>query len=180
MISMAVLGRYARSLADVAFETHEEDAVGRDLTIYREIFQSVPELLEAFHSPAVPRDAKANVLAELLSRYPVRKTSENFLRLLLAHNRIRFFEQVYQSYLKTVDERKGVLTAKVATAAPLSAADLASLSERLSQATGRTVRLDVNTDPDLLGGIVVQVESTVYDGSVSKQLAEMRRHLSED
>lgn len=165
MISTAVLGRYARSLADVALELDEIEGISRDLATYREVFRAVPDLLMAFDSPAVPRDAKGKVLSELLSRYPVRKLTENFFRVLLQHNRIRYFDQIYESYIKNVHERKGIVTAKVTTAAPLSECELASLRENLSKATGKIINLNVQTDSGLLGGLVVQVGSTVYDGS---------------
>ena len=180
MIPMAILSRYARSLADVAAESGEEQAIGQDLKLYLEIFRAVPDLLTAFDSPAVPREVKDRVLDELLSRYQIRKVSENFLKLLLENNRIRYFEQICQSYLKTIDERRGIITAQVSTAAPLSERELASLRKSLMSATGKTVNLELKADPDLLGGLVVQVESTVYDGSIRNQLSEMRRHLAED
>ncbi len=177
MISTAVLARYARSLADVAFESGEPDEVGRGLAIYNEIFRAVPGLLEAFDSPAVPRDAKEKILSELLLRYPVRKLAENFLRVLLRHNRIRHFGQIYESYINTVNERRGIVTARVTAASPLSEAQMTGLRSSLSKTIRKTVILDVNTDPELLGGLVVQVGSTVYDGSIRRQLAEMRKHL---
>jgi len=179
MISAGILGRYARSLADVALELHDEESVSRDLAVYLEVFQAVPELLEAFHSPAVPRDAKEKVLSALLDRYPVRKVTENFLRVLLQHNRILYFNQIYGNYIRTVNERKGIETARVTTAAPVSERELASLQESLSRLTGKIIKLEVQLDSNLLGGVVVQVGSTVYDGSIRKQLSEMRRRLAE-
>ncbi len=178
MISLAVLDRYARSLADVAFETGEVDAVARDMETYSEIFSAVPDLLIALDSPAVQRDAKEKVRAELLSRYPVRPLSANFLRVLLQHNRIRYFHEIYRSFFKIIDARRGIVTAKVTSSSPLSDAELARLREELSRVTGKTVNLDVQTDPELLGGVVVQVESTLYDGSIRRQLEEMKRQLS--
>ncbi len=177
MIPMAILGRYARSLVDVAAGAQEVEDVSRDLAMYREIFLAVPDLLKAFDSPAVPRDAKERLLSSLLSRYPVHEITANFLRVLLQHNRILYFDQICQAYVMAVDERKGIVTAKVATAAPLSEGELVSLREILSGVTGKIVRLDVETDVNLLGGLVVQVGSTVYDGSIRRQLAEMRRYL---
>jgi F-type H+-transporting ATPase subunit delta len=179
MIPMSVLGRYARSLADVAFELHDVEGVGRDLATYREIFLAAPEVLPALDSPAVAKDAKEKVLSELLSRYPVRSVMGNFLRLLLQHNRILYFDQIYQIYIKTVDERKGIVGARVTAATPLSERELTSLREALSKATGKIIRLDVHIDSDLLGGLAVQIGSTVYDGTIRKQLAEMKKYLAE-
>jgi F-type H+-transporting ATPase subunit delta len=178
VIPSSVFGRYARSLADVALEKREDEAVRKDLDTYREIFRQVPALLEAFDSPAVPLDAKERVLAGLLARYPVTKTVRNFLRLLLDHRRIRYYAEIYDSYVKTVNERKGIVDARVTSAVPLGDKDLASLRASLATATGSTVTLSVNNDPALLAGLVVKIGSTVYDGSIRTQLDEMRRRLA--
>jgi len=179
VISSSVFARYARALADVTLERGEDPAVRRDLDTYREIFRQVPALLAAFDSPAVQRDAKERVLGELLSRYPVRQSSANFLRLLLSHHRIRYFAEICDAYVKTVNERQGIVAGQVTTAAPLGAEELAVLRESLFRATGRQVSLSTATDPDILAGVVVRIGSTIYDGSVRTQLDEMRRRLAQ-
>jgi F-type H+-transporting ATPase subunit delta len=179
MIPSAILGRYARSLAEIAFEENVEEKITEDLKTYNEIFRAVPDLLEAFHTPAIPRETKEKLLAEVMARYPVNTIAGNFLRILLQHNRIRFFPQIVDAYLKSVNERKGIVTARVTTAAVLSPRDLKSLESGLTGITGKKVNLELKTDAGLLGGIVVQVGSTIYDGSIRTQLSEMRRRLTE-
>jgi F-type H+-transporting ATPase subunit delta len=179
MIPSAVLGRYARSLAEVVFEENIEQKVTGDLTTYSDIFKAVPDLLEAFHSPAVPRESKEKLLNELMAQYPVNPITANFLRILLQHNRIRYFEQIQFNYLKSVNERKGIVSAQVTTASPLSPEDSKKLADRLGGTTGKLVSLELQTDASLLGGIVVQMGSTIFDGSIRSQLAEMKRRLTE-
>ena len=179
MISSAILGRYARSLADVAFKENVEDKVMADLQNFREIFGTVPDILEIFHSPAVPRESKEKLLSELITRYPVNPISANFLHILLQHNRIRYFSQILDGLLKTVNDRKGVVYAKVTAAAPLSPQNLKMLEARLSEITGKLVNVESQTDKGLLGGVVVQIGSTVFDGSIRTQLAEVKRRLTE-
>lgn len=179
MISSGLFSRYARALADVAFESAQEPRVTADLATCREIFRAVPDLLEVFHSPAIARVAKQRILGELLGRYPVSPTTANFLRVLLEQNRIRYFHEILDYYTKTVNDRKGVVAARVTTAAPMSEHDLSALRAGLAAVTKRTVTLNVQTDPELLGGLVVQIGSTIYDGSVRRQLSEMRRRLAE-
>jgi F-type H+-transporting ATPase subunit delta len=179
VISSAILGRYARSLADVAFKENIEDQVIADLQTFREVFGTVPDILEVFHSPAVPRESKEKLLFELIARYPVNPISSNFLNILLQHNRIRYFSQILDGFLKTVNERKGVVFAKVTAAAPLSPQNLKMLEARLSEITGKLVNVESQTDKGLLGGIVVQIGSTVFDGSIRTQLAEVKRRLTE-
>ena len=180
MISSSILARYARALADVALEKGEEQAVQHDLDVFLEIFRQVPALIEALDSPAVPLETKHRVLSELMTLHPVSQTARNFLRILQDHHRIRHFEEICRHYVQTVNERKGILEAKVTSAAPLRESELSSLRAGLSRLTSSRVTLSVETDPNLLAGIVVQIGSTVYDGSVRTQLSEMRRHLSRD
>ena len=179
MITAAVFGRYARALCDVAFDAGEEPRVTQDLAQYREIFVSVPELAEAFDSPAIPKDVKEKILSALLERYPVSSIAANFLRTLLQHNRLVYFQEICAAVTEAVHDQKGVVVAKVATAAPLSAAELELLKSGLSRITGKTVNLNVELESDLLGGLRVQIGSTVYDSSIRQQLSEMRRRLTE-
>jgi F-type H+-transporting ATPase subunit delta len=179
LIPSAILGRYARSLADVVFEENFEEKVTEDLKTYSEIFSAVPDLLEAFHSPAVPRETKEKLLDEVMRQYPVQAITSNFLRALLQHNRIRYFQQILDGFLKSVDERKGIVSARVTAASALSPEELKSLEQRLAGITGKLVNMELQTDADLLGGVVVQIGSTIFDGSIRTQLSDMKRRLSE-
>lgn len=178
MIPSAILGRYARSLAEVVFEENVEPKVTGDLAVYSEIFNAVPDLPAAFDNPAVPREAKEKLLSELLARYPVNPITANFLRILLQHNRIRFFEQIREGYVKAVNVAKGIVSAQVTAASPLSSEEVKQLGARLTAVTGKKVDVRVQTDASLLGGIVVQMGSTIFDGSIRTQLAEMKRRLA--
>lgn len=177
MIPSTILLRYARSLADVVMENQEDSSVTRDLMTYRSVFQSVPNLLDAFHSPAVPRERKEEILTQLMDLYPVCRTAANFLRVLLQHNRMRYFHEIFDLYVQVVNERKGIIAAEVIAAHALSEAELARLREVLARVSGRAVSLKVSTDGDLLGGIVVQMGSTVFDGSIRQQLEELKERL---
>jgi F-type H+-transporting ATPase subunit delta len=178
MISSAIFARYGRALADVALANSEEAKVKQDLGVYREIFLKVPALLDALDSPAVQREAKVRVLDELLRHYPVCSTVANLLRITLDHHRIRYFEEISTFYFKTVDERKGIVAARVTSAIPIPEKDLAALRKSLATAAGNEVTLSMDTDPGLLAGAIVQIGSTVYDGSIRTQLEEMKRRLA--
>jgi F-type H+-transporting ATPase subunit delta len=179
MIPSAILGRYARSLAEIAFQENLELVITEELKTYTEIFHAVPDLLDAFDSPAIPHEAKEKLLAKVMGQYPVNPITSNFLRILLQHNRIRFYPQIVDGYFNAVNERKGIVTAQVTSVVPLSPQDLKSLEGKLAGITGKAVNLEMKTDAGLLGGIVVQIGSTIFDGSIRTQLSEMRRRLTE-
>jgi F-type H+-transporting ATPase subunit delta len=175
----AILGRFARSLAEVAFEEYAEQKVTEDLSTYVEIFRTAPDLIETFDSPRFSRETKESLLNALLRKYPVHRLTSNFLRILLQHNRISQFEQIQKIYESLVNERKGIAFARVSAAAPLSKAEEANLSYRLTKITGKKIYLEVQTDESLLGGVVIKIGGAVYDGSIKTQLVEMKRRIIE-
>jgi len=179
VISSAILGRYAKSLAEIVFEENIDEKVTEDLKSYSEIFRTVPDLPGALDSPAVPREAKEKLLEELMAHYPVHPITSNFLRILLQNNRIRYFQEIVDSFNKFVNEQKGVVSAQVTAAAPLSEQQLENLEKRLAEITGKLVNVELQTDASLLGGIVVQIGSTNFDGSIRTKLADMKRRLAE-
>jgi F-type H+-transporting ATPase subunit delta len=179
VIPSAILGRYARSLTEVAFEENLEQEVTENLNTYGEIFRAVPDLLEAFGTPAVPREQKEKLLDDLMTKYPVNPVTSNFLRILLQHNRIGFFQQILKLYLKLVNERKGIVSARVTTAMALSEEELKKMSEKLSAITGKSVNIEPQTDATILGGVIVQLGNTIFDGSIKAKLVEMKRRLAE-
>lgn len=177
MISSAILGRYAKSLAETVFERNLEKAVTGDLGTYNEIFKAVPDLPAAFDSPGVPREAKEKLLESLVEMHPVESITHNFLRVLFQNNRLRYYRQIYEQYLDLVNEKNGIVSAKVSTAAPLDSSELKAFGRRLSDITGKQVHMEPVTDAGLLGGIVVQIGDTIFDGSIRTGLAEMKRRL---
>jgi len=179
VISSAILGRYARSLAEVVFEQNLEQAVTEDLATYREVFKAVPDLLEAFDSPGIPREVKEKLLKRLVEVHPINTVTNNFFKVLLDHNRIRHYQQIYESFMDLVNEHNGIVDARVSTAIPMDSPEIKDLEEKLSGVTGKTVNMEPQTDAALLGGIVVQIGDTIFDGSIKTKLAEMRRRLAE-
>jgi len=178
VIPVAMLGKYARSLAEVAFEQNIEDAVAEDLRMFAEIFNVHPDVYKTFDSPAIPRDEKVKLLDALLTEYPMTPVSSNFMRVLLEHNRVRWFQNILDVFSEVVNKRKGIVSTKIVAATPLDNNSIARIEARLGKITGKTVvASSVETDENLLGGIVVSVGNTIYDGSVRTRLEEMKRRL---
>jgi F-type H+-transporting ATPase subunit delta len=178
VIPSVLYASYSRALADVALEIGSEPAVTKDLLVYREIFCEVPDVVAALHNPGIPKAAKERVLASLMEMYPVAAATGNFMRVLLDHNRFVYFGEIVDCYLRTLDERKGILPALATVASPLAEAQAEDLRRNISGAISHEVKLEVRSDPGLIGGLVLQLGSTVYDGSVRKQLENIKRRLT--
>jgi F-type H+-transporting ATPase subunit delta len=176
--SQTVARRYAAALADVIIERGEESKVQEELTAWEKMILGNGPLLEAFSNPTVVYQQKEKVLNELIARTKVRQTTANFLRVLLRNQRLDELPQVNARLAQILDERSGVVSARVISARPVSESIKASLSEKLGGMTGKRIRLSFDTDETLIGGIVTRIGSTIYDGSVRDQLRRLGEELA--
>lgn len=178
MSSQTVARRYASALADVVIERGEGAQVQDELATWeRMILQNAP-LLEVFGNPTVAYEQKGKVLNELIARTNVTPTTANFLRILLRNQRLAELPEVNAKLALVLDERAGVVGARVTSARPVSDSMKALLEEKLARLTGKRIRLSFETDESLLGGIVTRIGSTVYDGSVRNQLRRLGEELA--
>ncbi len=172
-----IANRYARALADVIIERRETNDVIADLDAFARMMNGHDQLRDLFASPVLSLDRKRAVLDELLTRMKLRPTSENFLRLLLTNSRLHSLDQMLRALAREIDARTGIVSAEVTTARELGEQEMALLRDKLKAATGKDVRLQFRTDPNIIGGVVTRIGSTVYDGSIKSQLAQMKRKL---
>jgi F-type H+-transporting ATPase subunit delta len=173
-----ISNRYARALADVIIARGETNAVSDELHQYAAMIAGHNELREMFANPVIPMDRKQAVLNALVERKPLRETSINFLRLLLANQRLHQLDRVLKSLERELNSRAGILAADVTTARPVSDMQRDQLQNRLAGMTGQEVRLKFDVDPEIIGGVVTRLGSVVYDGSIKSQLERMKEELA--
>lgn len=173
-----VARRYAEALYQQAQATGQADAVEADVAFVGDTFADSRDLTLAITSPAVPRDRKQAVL-ETLFLDRISPITAGFFRLLLQKQREALIPAVTEAYRVLGDERSGTVEALVRSAQPLSADEADRLQAALAARTGQTVRLRIQIEPELIGGLVVRVGDVVYDRSVRNQLAQLRDTLAE-
>ena len=178
MSLQTVARRYASALADVAIERREEREVQNELDQWASMIEANPQLKEALANPTVAYDQKRTVLEELISRTRVRETTASFLRVLLKNQRLSQLREVAARFGHVLDERGGVVAANVTTARPIPEELKNTLHETLTAATGRKVRLSFTTDETIIGGLVAQIGSTIFDGSVQSHLERLSEGLA--
>ena len=178
MSLQTVARRYATALADVAISRREEREVQAEIDLWATMIEENPQLREIFSNPTIPYDQKRGVLLELISRSRVRETTASFLQVLLKNQRLDQLKDVAERYRQLLDERSGVVAASVTTARPIPDEQQNALREALANVTGKTVRLDFQTDEAIIGGVVARIGSTIFDGSVHSQLQRLATDLS--
>ena len=175
----AVLGRYARAYADVAVEQKlSPEKTVAELEQMAAVINGSRELRNVLLNPAVSREQKLNLLDAIIQRVGANKLLRNFLAVLIDHRRIGNIGDVLEQFKRELDRRMGIADAKVSSVRELSSAEKKSLEQQLATITGKVVRATYSQDPSLLGGVLVRVGSTIYDGSVHGRLQRMRQELA--
>jgi F-type H+-transporting ATPase subunit delta len=173
----AVVQRYAAALADVAAERKIGDVVRRDLDAFAETFSSVADLRNALESPALNAEVKRRVIEDLAAAMKLDSAVRNFIFLLVDHRRTELLSEIQQAFREELNARLGIVEAEVTSARELSAGEKKELTSVLEQRTGKKIEAQFQEDGALLGGAIVRLGSTIYDGSVREQLNRLREQL---
>jgi F-type H+-transporting ATPase subunit delta len=180
MTSRAAAIRYARALFDLALaEKRDVAALQSELTGFAELVSGNESLARVLANPAIPAARKRGVVEELIARVGDMQPNLKKLLLLLAdRDRLALLPDVAQAFQNRVMDHQKVVRAELVTAVALPTDRVAALSDGLARATGRQVRLDTRVDPAIIGGAVARIGSTVYDGSITRQLEKMKEALT--
>jgi F-type H+-transporting ATPase subunit delta len=181
MTSRAAAIRYARALFDVALKEADVQQAGGDLDSFAQIVADHAQLERVLANPAIPAPRKRALIDELLKQagtvsMPVAK----LLKLLADRDRLILLPELAAAYRTRLMEHAKIVRAEVVTAVSLPADRVAALQQGLAAATGRQVQLDSRVDPSIIGGAITRIGSTVYDGSVTRQLEKMKDALTEN
>jgi F-type H+-transporting ATPase subunit delta len=172
--------QYANALADIALTQNAAEAVVQELTGFGTLYAESPELRNFLSSPAVTREAKHRVIEKLLARVGGSRIVRNFLLVVVDHQRAHFLPEIIASFQEVIRQRQGITEAQVSSAVALSALQKAELEFTLERLTGKRVEAKFSLEPALLGGAVVRVGDTVYDGSLRSRLNELRARLASE
>ncbi len=170
--------RYASALADVVASAHLDPAqVSQQLSDFGGTWQGSRELREVFENPSYPLDKKISILDQISPRIGAAPQVRNFLAVLISHDRIASFAEIYSAYLTEMDRRLGVSEVTVVSARKLEEGERNKLQEQIARLAGGQVHAQYEEDGSLLGGAIVRIGSTVYDGSVRGQLNRLKEEL---
>ncbi len=172
----ALVRRYANALFQVAVENKTLKTIEHDVTLFSEALELNPALNRFLLSPEISREEKENTIQELLGDQ-LSPEFLNFVRVLLRKGRMNFFPQMAEAYFHFQDAYFNRVKVQATTAVPLSEKDWAAIKKRLVDAFKKEVILEAVVDPAILGGIRIQMDSTVYDASLRGQIERMRTFL---
>ena len=171
--------RYAKALLDVLYPNRAE--MGREqLLKFASVLSQQGDARLVLENPTVSPERRKELLNKIGDALTLDAPIRNFLGLLVERNRLDLTDEIASTYETLLDERLGVVKARITSALELDSRQREEVAARLQTLTGKKVRMEVSVDPSLIGGLVAQVGSTIYDGSIRQQLQTFRNSLTQD
>ena len=170
--------QYANALADIALAQGAAEPAAKQLNDFGAAYTQSAELRTFLASPAVTVGEKHAVIEKIIGRLGASKIIRNFLFVITDHRRTQLIPEVLVMFQQVIRQRQGVAEAQISSAVELSATQKKQLTATLTKLTGKKIETKYSLDPALLGGAVVRIGDTIYDGSLRSRLNEMRSRLA--
>ncbi|MDY0188035.1 MAG: ATP synthase F1 subunit delta [Syntrophus sp. (in: bacteria)] len=179
MINSGIAKRYARAFFDIAGEDKLYEQYYDELSSFARIVKEDKNLKEFLANPVFGQAEKKAVVEAILQKIKMSEMTSNFLKLLVDKKRIGMLAEIADYYRELMDEVLKRVRVSVKTAYPLKEEATAEIKKGLEQMTGKQTEVTIEEDRSLLGGIVIRVGDTLYDGSIKTQLNNIRNLLGE-
>jgi len=178
-IVSGMAGRYATALFELALEDNAVDQVQSDLAAFNAMIASSPDLARLVRSPVFSSDDQAKALSAVLEKAGITGVAANFLRVVASNRRLFAASEMIRGFNRLVAAHKGEVTAQVTVAEQLNDARLNEIRDALKAVTGKDVKVDVQVDPSIIGGIKVKVGSRMVDASLRTKLNSIKFAMKE-
>lgn len=170
--------RYAHAFAAVvASQKLDAEAAQQQLGDFRATFEGSRELREVLSDPAIAREQKLKVLDAIAGRIGMVPQVRNFIAVIMDHDRLADLGEILDEYHAVADDQAGLSEAEIVSAHVLNEEDRSALEAQVAKLAGGRIRATYSEDASLLGGAVVRIGSTVYDGSIRAQLERLKQRL---
>ena len=176
----AVLLRQARALVDVAVRESDPERVASELDWFVEVLRRQPDEARLLSNAGIPQSKRADAVRAMAAAAGLTPIVTRLLVVFTEREWLPLLPELAAAYRARLLERRNVVAAEITTAVPLPAEKAEAVGRRLGELSGKQVVVATRVDPGIIGGVVARVGSTVYDGSVTGQLARMRQKLVEN
>jgi len=165
-------------LADIALAQGAAEPTARPLNDFGTSYSQSAELRTFLASPAVAIEAKHAVIEKIIARLGASRILRNFLFIIADSHRTQLLPEIIATFQQVLRQRQGIAEAEISSAVELSAAQKTEFAKTLARLTGKKIETKYSLDPALVGGAVVRIGDTIYDGSLRNRLNEMRAWLA--
>ena len=172
--------RYARALFAAYPDPAQNEPISHFLISLGESIGGSRELRDRLLDPAIARSERAAVLTGIAQQIGLPQGVSNFLTTLVNNNRVAALPSIAAVFEEMREEALGIAPAEITTATPLNDDQRRRAEHAVQKLTGLDVRLTCKVEPEMIGGAVTRIGSTIYDGSLRTQLQQLRRRMAEE
>jgi F-type H+-transporting ATPase subunit delta len=177
-VAAPVARRYAKALFELSRDNGEVEAVEAQLSAFAAALDASAELRNVLTTPGLPLDQRQGLLKAIVDKAGGGRTARNLLLLLVERGRLPLLSAIVDAFRAEADRAAGRVRARVTSAAELTVAQVDDIRKAFERSTGKRVEVETTVDPDLIGGVVAQVGSLVYDGSLKSSLRRLREQIA--
>jgi F-type H+-transporting ATPase subunit delta len=175
----SVASSYARAFVDIVLSAKlDANRAIAELRTLAGLLADSADLRQVWENPAIPAEQKRGLLDAIVQRDEISRPVRNLVAVLIDHRRVPFLKAIVQQVEKEINQRLGFAEAHITSVRKLADAEKRALEGQIEKVTGKKVRAKYAQDASLLGGALVRVGSTIYDGSVKGQLERIREAIS--
>lgn len=168
---------YAKALLGAAHAAGQTAAVLEEFdAVVADVMDRFPKLASVLGSPLVGHEERVRIIDRVFGGQ-LGPTLLNFFKVVSRHGRLDCVRAIHHQAHRLYEESLGRVRVRLTTATPLDAAQISQITQDISAALGRETVLDARVDPELIGGAVLRVDDTVYDGSIANQLQFIRQQM---
>jgi len=177
--SNATSKSYALALFEISKENSVLEKTEYEMKNISKLLNKSSDFKGVILSPLVTKEDKQNVLFKIAEQNNFSLTSKNFLGFVANKNRLFFLEKIIESFLSLVSNSKGELKAKLISSKKLSYEEQNKIKDELSQNFKSTLNIDYKYNPNLIGGLIIQVGSIMIDTSIKTKLQKLEKNMVE-
>lgn len=168
--------RYAQAVFEIALENNKLKEWQSNLTKIAKLVQD-NEFVGLAENPKIPFDLKTKLVQEKLGK--TNPMALNLVYLLVTKGKLKTAGQISEIYNRLLNEHYGIKSAEVTTAVPLDNAEREKLGQNLEELVGKKVSMNVQVNPDILGGFIARIDDSLIDGSIRNRLEMLKKRLAE-
>ncbi|MBI4752784.1 ATP synthase F1 subunit delta [Candidatus Desantisbacteria bacterium] len=179
MLQNSVATNYAKAFFDIAVEDEKIDEYGQEIATVKQALSMNPEFFRLIYHPGLTEVQKKELLEKILTVCSLSRPTQEFLRILEKKKRIDLIHEIADSYLQMADCRKNIVTVIVTSVIPLSIAHQEELRDKLSSVVSSVIRLSMQVNSEIIGGLIIRIQDRVIDGSVRGRLDRLREKMGQ-
>lgn len=168
---------YSQALYELAYEENSLNDVEKNAQSILKLINENLEFLSLISDPTISQDEQTKAVETICKKFELNENFEKFLKLLIIKRKLFFVKKILKDFLSICSAKRGEIIAKFTSAKKLDISELENISNSLKENFGPNLKLKFNHDPEILGGLIIQIGSIMIDTSIKTKLQQIENNM---